>query len=192
MVYERIFKTALGYFRLRATSRGLYSLEFPIRAKRKPGAQKAPAAIDRVLRKTALRIDSVLRRRRINFKDCPIDWTGVSPFSRRVLGKLREIPTGRVTSYQGLAQRVGVPKGARSVGQALGSNRLPIILPCHRVILKTGDLGGFSRGRRVKKLLLKLEGAWVDKNLGKKARFQGYFNGLLRSDRILSVRPGRT
>ncbi|MDD5382276.1 MAG: MGMT family protein, partial [Candidatus Margulisbacteria bacterium] len=65
---------------------------------------------------------------------------------------------GEVRSYAWVADKVGSPKEVRAVGQALKRNRLPIIIPCHRVVNKSGDLGGFSGGVDLKRKLLKIEG----------------------------------
>ncbi|RUM89213.1 MAG: hypothetical protein DSZ24_01740 [Thermodesulfatator sp.] len=96
-------------------------------------------------------------------KDYP-DWPWsleVSPFRRRVLESLREIPRGEVRTYGWLAQRVGHPKAARAVGQALKGNPLPLFFPCHRVVGIRGP-GGFSAGLARKLRLLALEGVFFD------------------------------
>lgn len=85
----------------------------------------------------------------------------VSGFRRKVCEALSSIPFGSVATYGGLARRVGCPGGARAVGQALGSNPLPLVWPCHRVVASRG-LGGFMGGRDalgVKRWLLEHEGA---------------------------------
>ena len=84
---------------------------------------------------------------------------GGTPFERAVWLSLREIPYGETRSYRWMAERVRRLGAARAVGQALGKNPLPIILPCHRVIASDGGLGGYSSGLDVKRWLLKHEGA---------------------------------
>jgi len=80
-----------------------------------------------------------------------------TPFVRSVLWELRNIPQGKVITYQELAQRIGRPKAQRAVGLALSKNPFPVLLPCHRVVGKK-SLGGFSSyGLRWKILLLSLE-----------------------------------
>jgi len=81
-----------------------------------------------------------------------------TPFQRRVWAEAMKIPRGEVRSYGWLAARIGTPGGARAVGQAMGSNPLPVIVPCHRVVAADGGLGGFSSGLENKKFLLSLEG----------------------------------
>ena len=93
--------------------------------------------------------------RRIAF-DLPLDLPG-SAFQERVWGELTRIPYGETISYRELAERVGVPAGTRAVGRANGSNRLAIIVPCHRVVASGGGLGGYGGGLAAKRLLLDLE-----------------------------------
>jgi methylated-DNA-[protein]-cysteine S-methyltransferase len=78
-------------------------------------------------------------------------------FQRAVWRALSEIPYGETRSYSEVAAAVGCRKGARAVGQAVGANRLPILIPCHRVIAADGGLGGFGCGLDAKRFLLKLE-----------------------------------
>jgi methylated-DNA-[protein]-cysteine S-methyltransferase len=85
----------------------------------------------------------------------PLDLSAVrSFFYRKVLAKCRMIPFGHIRSYGQLASSIGAPGAARAVGNALGANPLPIVIPCHRVIASTGDLGGYSGGLEVKRKLL--------------------------------------
>jgi len=77
-----------------------------------------------------------------------------TPFQRRVWAALGRIPLGKTLSYGELARRVGAPGAARAVGQAVGANPLPILIPCHRVIAASGKLGGFSAGVEIKRWLL--------------------------------------
>lgn len=78
-------------------------------------------------------------------------------FQQKVWRTLLTIPYGETRSYGWLAATVGSPRAARAVGQAVGRNPLPIIIPCHRIISADGSLGGFSCGVPVKESLLELE-----------------------------------
>jgi methylated-DNA-[protein]-cysteine S-methyltransferase len=78
---------------------------------------------------------------------------------RRVWQELQRIPRGQAISYKELAQRIGNPKASRAVGGANGSNPIPLIIPCHRVINADGSLGGYSSGLDRKRWLLRHEGA---------------------------------
>lgn len=89
----------------------------------------------------------------------PTDLEGTTDFQRVVWSMLQEIPYGETRSYGWLASQLGNPNKARAVGQALGSNPIPIVIPCHRVTAADGSLGGFSAGLSNKSLLLNLESA---------------------------------
>jgi methylated-DNA-[protein]-cysteine S-methyltransferase len=88
--------------------------------------------------------------------DLPLAPEGTE-FQRRVWERLRSIPYGQTISYAELARRAGNPKAARAAGSANGSNRIPIVIPCHRVIAADGSLGGFGGGLEIKRRLLDLE-----------------------------------
>jgi methylated-DNA-[protein]-cysteine S-methyltransferase len=93
-----------------------------------------------------------------------IDDSRIEPFDRRVYAAARTIPAGRVVSYAELAARVGEDASAREVGQSLGRNPYPIIVPCHRIVASSGELGGFSApgGTATKRRLLTIEDARRD------------------------------
>ena len=86
-----------------------------------------------------------------------LDLTGATAFQRKVWEIARLIPYGESRSYKWLAEQIEKPGAWRAVGQALGSNPLPIIIPCHRVLASNGSLGGFSGGLGMKRYLLALE-----------------------------------
>ena len=89
--------------------------------------------------------------------DLPLNPKG-TPFQLKVWRALAEIPYGQTRSYAQIASRVGKPKAVRAVGLANGRNPLPIVLPCHRVIGKNGQLVGYGGGLPTKQALLQLEG----------------------------------
>jgi methylated-DNA-[protein]-cysteine S-methyltransferase len=91
----------------------------------------------------------------------PVDLELATPFAREVLTQLHRLPAGRLTTYGELAKAVGRPKGARAVGGAVGSNPVPVVVPCHRVVASNG-LGGFGGGLPMKRWLLRLEGVDPD------------------------------
>jgi AraC family transcriptional regulator, regulatory protein of adaptative response / methylated-DNA-[protein]-cysteine methyltransferase len=88
----------------------------------------------------------------------PLVYPG-TPFQRQVWEKLLEVPYGQTRSYQELAAQLGNPAAVRAVGRANGMNRLAIVIPCHRIVNKNGDLGGYGGGLRRKQYLLNLEQA---------------------------------
>jgi AraC family transcriptional regulator of adaptative response/methylated-DNA-[protein]-cysteine methyltransferase len=86
----------------------------------------------------------------------PLTYPGTE-FQRRVWEQLLAIPYGETRSYEELAVAVGKPKAVRAVGRANGLNRISILIPCHRVVNKDGELGGYGGGLRRKQYLLDLE-----------------------------------
>ncbi len=95
--------------------------------------------------------------------DLPLDFSDtLTEFQRSVYDRLLQIEYGHVVSYGQIAKDVGKPDMARAVGQAVGANPLPIVVPCHRVVASDGSLTGFGGGLRAKAALLKLEGIDVD------------------------------
>lgn len=85
-----------------------------------------------------------------------IGWA--TPFQRSVWRALAKLPPGQLITYGQLAREIGKPRATRAVGQAVGANPLPILVPCHRVIAGDGSLGGFTGGVALKRKLLKIEG----------------------------------
>lgn len=89
----------------------------------------------------------------------PLDWSLSGGFNEKVLRELiASVPYGATAGYQDLADRVGEPGAARAVGMAMGSNPLPVVVPCHRIVESGGGLGGFGGGLETKRTLLTLEG----------------------------------
>jgi len=89
-----------------------------------------------------------------------LDLDYLPPFKRKALRKAFQIPFGKVLTYGDLAKKAGSPKAARAAGQAMATNPIPIIIPCHRVVGSNGDLTGYGGGDGIeyKKQLLELEG----------------------------------
>ncbi len=93
--------------------------------------------------------------------DVPIDLSEVPPFRRSALQFIRRIPAGEVWTYKQVAEALGKPKASRAVGQAMASNPVPIVIPCHRVVGSDGSLTGYGGGGGIptKRWLLHFEGA---------------------------------
>ena len=119
-----------------------------------PRVVEAPRRLDPVRRE----LDEYFAERRRVF-DLRVDWSLTSGFRRRVLEATARIPTGQVTTYGALAQKVGQPTAARAVGNAVGSNPVAIVVPCHRVVPAAGGVGNYGGGPERKAFLLHLEGA---------------------------------
>ena len=109
-----------------------------------------------------LQLDEYFKGKRKNF-DIPLSIEGTQ-FRKKVWNALKDIPYGETRNYLQIAESIGNPKAVRAVGQANKFNQLPIIIPCHRVIGKSGNLVGFAGNRTpTQKLLLEIEGVDVDK-----------------------------
>jgi O-6-methylguanine DNA methyltransferase len=157
-------KTEWGWIELAASEKGITSIVLPHsdRAGRKNG-HTPPGTFERVgiaaamLDQATQELGEYLDGQRRDFS-VPVDMSQGTPFQRRVWRAILRIPYGRVRSYQWVAEKVGGKQYARAVGMALGSNPVPIIVPCHRIIAHDGSLGGFGCGLPMKRRLLKLEG----------------------------------
>lgn len=90
--------------------------------------------------------------------DLPFDLGGITDFTRSVLERTVHIPYGKVQTYGEVASAIGKPKASRAVGNALGRNPVPVIIPCHRVILSSGAMGWYTGGPEIKRALLGIEG----------------------------------
>ena len=96
-----------------------------------------------------------------DFSNVRLDLTGVPPFHTKIYQALQKIPTGQTVSYNDLAALAGSPGAARAVGQAMAKNPISVIVPCHRVLSASGDIGGFTAygGLDTKRQLLQYESA---------------------------------
>jgi methylated-DNA-[protein]-cysteine S-methyltransferase len=121
-----------------------------------PRIVEAPARLDAVRRE----LDEYFGGDRRDF-DVPIDWSLTTGFTQRVLRATAAIPFGSVSSYAGVATDAGNPRATRAAGNALGSNPIPIVVPCHRVLRSGGRLGGYTGGLEKKETLLRLEGVLI-------------------------------
>ena len=110
-----------------------------------------------------MQIEAYLAGDAVNFSIDDLDFENIGEFERRVLLADHQIPRGRVMTYGGLAAKVGVPGGARAVGNVMAGNPFPLVIPCHRVIRSDGSLGGFGGGLPMKKALLEREGVAFDR-----------------------------
>ena len=119
-----------------------------------PRVLRAPRSVDLARRE----LDEYFEGSRTTF-DLTLDLRALPQFTIRVLRQLARVPYGRTTTYGELARRVGHPRSARAVGTVMNRNRIPIVLPCHRVVGSTGSLTGYAGGLERKLTLLELEGA---------------------------------
>lgn len=146
------------------TRRGLVRVEYPDRDVEdelerlaqdvSPRILESPRATEPIRRE----LDEYFAGGRRRFS-VPVDLTPVKGFNRRVLEQTARIPFGTVATYRDMASRAGSPRGMRAAGNALSSNPVPIVVPCHRVVHSGGGLGGYTGGLERKIVLLRLEGA---------------------------------
>ena len=149
-IVEAHFLSPFGCFQLQGTNRGLRSVRFV-------DVKPCPAGpIPRELREAVRQLDEYFKRQRTSF-ELPFDWSGHTTFHQAVWRELLDIPYGHTTSYLAIAEKLGDPKAIRAVGQANRRNPIAIIVPCHRVIAKNGDLQGYFYGLDFKRRLLELE-----------------------------------
>ena len=160
------------------STRGIHFLNLPevdeqaTRArllKHAQGAVEGP--LDEAARGWVLRIDRMLAHATTeldNLHDLPLVLDGVTPFNKRAYDVARRLLPGETRTYGEIAQDLGSPGAARAVGQAMGRNPVPIVVPCHRVLAAGGRLGGFSGagGAFTKRLLLALERRDRDRDRG--------------------------
>ena len=119
-----------------------------------PRVLAAPKRFDGIRRQ----LDEFFEGRRLDF-ETPLDWSlAGSGFRLRVLQATAKIPFGETTTYKRLATSAGNEKAYRAAGNAVGSNPLPIVVPCHRVLHSGGGLGGYTGGLDKKRVLLRVEG----------------------------------
>ena len=123
------------------------------------GAEIESADSPLALRELAGRLSVFARRFEDRFTDVPLELDRLGPFTRRVVELCRAVPPGRTVSYAELATQAGSPAAARAVGNAMATNRFPLIVPCHRVVGARGHLGGYSapQGLTMKRRLLAAE-----------------------------------
>jgi methylated-DNA-[protein]-cysteine S-methyltransferase len=159
--------TPVGNLLLAATPRGLVRVGFSnedaddvleeLAGRLSPRVLEAPARLDDARRE----LDEYFEGRRHHF-DLPLDWElSGAGFRRKVLRATARIPYGEVRSYRQMATTAGSPRAYRAAGNALGSNPIPVIVPCHRVLASGGGLGGYGGGLDIKQQLLQLEGVLI-------------------------------
>lgn len=152
-----------GPLLLAATPRGLVKLSLPdydpeetleeIAARISPRVLEAPARLDEARRELDLYFDGKLTE-----FDLPLDWQLTGGFRRKAQRAIARIPYGQTRSYTEIARSAGNERAVRAAGTACGSNPIPIVVPCHRVLRSGGGLGGYGGGLPMKEALLKLEG----------------------------------
>jgi methylated-DNA-[protein]-cysteine S-methyltransferase len=168
MTQFTLFDTALGWFALAWRDESLSAVRLPSsdrEAARRGLLRRFPEATEAEPPAWAAAIiagiEALLAGGRPDFADAPLDFAQVPGFHARVYAVARTIPPGETLTYGQVAERLGDKTLARDVGQALGRNPWPVVVPCHRVVAAGGKLGGFSApgGVNTKQKLLAIEGA---------------------------------
>jgi methylated-DNA-[protein]-cysteine S-methyltransferase len=149
-----VFVTPHGLLRVKYADEPIDDVLAEVATRVSPRILRASSRTDVVRRE----LDGYFALRRRRF-DLPIDWSLVRGFAGSVLRETARIPFGDVRSYGQVARQAGSPRAARAAGNALGSNPIPIVVPCHRVLHADGGLGGYSGGLDRKRYLLALEGS---------------------------------
>jgi O-6-methylguanine DNA methyltransferase len=159
------FETDWGWMGATGSSRGLAAVVLP-----QPSAEDVLTQLGAITSSGrqntgrfagfAQDVRDYLGGKRVEFR-MSCDLSAATPFQRQVWLKAREILYGESRSYSWIAVEIGNSGACRAVGQALGKNPLPIVIPCHRVLTAHGALGGFSGGLDIKRRLLRLEGTGV-------------------------------
>ncbi len=158
-----IADSPFGPLLLASTPRGLVRVGLPnqdaeellvdLATRVSPRVLEAPARLDEARRELDLYFEGKLTE-----FDLPLDWQLSKDFRRRVLRAIARIPYGQTRSYTEMAKRAGNERAMRAAGTACGSNPIPLVVPCHRVLRTSGALGGYGGGLPMKEGLLRLEG----------------------------------
>ena len=166
-----LFETAIGACALVWGEAGLVGAFLPERdaaALRARVVKKFPEAAEAEpplpVREAVVGVVALLAGEKRDLRDVALDLSAVTPFRQRVYAVARAIPPGETLTYGEIAQRMGEPReAARAVGEAMGRNPFPIVMPCHRVLAANGKPGGFSApgGVETKLKMLQIEGAEV-------------------------------
>jgi methylated-DNA-[protein]-cysteine S-methyltransferase len=163
-----LFDTAIGLCAVLWSGRGIISVQLPERdeaALRAVVRRRYPAALETEppenVRRAIAAMTALLAGKAHDFSDVALDLESLSDFNRKVYALARAIAPGATLTYGEVAARLGDKALARAVGQALGENPIPLIIPCHRVLAAGGKAGGFSApgGSATKLRLLSIEGA---------------------------------
>lgn len=140
--------TPIGFLNIKASSVGVVSIDF---LKKKSSGSEMP--IKNIhLKKATRELQEYFEGERLHFS-LALDSKGTD-FQKKVWRALQQIPFGETCTYGEVAKRIKQPNAARAVGMANNRNPLPIVVPCHRVIGKSGELVGYAGGMKIKKWLL--------------------------------------
>lgn len=146
-------KTPRGLVRVGLPNQDPDALLVDLSERLSPRVLEAPAELDQERRELERYFEGDLDR-----FDLPLDWSLSAGFRQRVLRAINRIPYGQTRSYTEMARKAGNERAVRAAGTACGSNPIPLVVPCHRVLRTGGALGGYGGGLPMKQALLELEG----------------------------------
>ncbi len=163
ILFTHSFKSEIGTIRIASTSKGLAILTLPgesgkyfkdLLKKNFPNweIKKGGSLNEQVEKQIKKYLDGKLKKFSVK-----LDWQ-TTAFREKALKQIAKIPYGKTKTYGEIAKAIGNPKASRAVGSANATNKIPIIIPCHRVLASNG-LGGYGGGLELKKKLLIIEGA---------------------------------
>jgi methylated-DNA-[protein]-cysteine S-methyltransferase len=152
-----VFIPGLGRIRIKASDKAVTGVQFIKRTVNAGREVALPRSVSAILHTTIKELRLYAQGKLKKFS-VPVDVSRVSGFTKLVLQQTKKIPYGRTLGYKQLASSLGSANASRAVGNSLGKNPVPIIIPCHRVIKTDGSLGGYSSGIKMKKKLLDIEG----------------------------------
>lgn len=164
MQRSMIFRSPWGWMGLAESPKGIQTIVLPRRSKRAVESELRTQSGEPLQQEQSARLEEASRQLldylagRRNTFDVPLDLSQGTSFQRQVWRTLQRVPYGKLRSYQWIAARVGGRHYARAVGNAVGANPIPIVIPCHRIVAHDASLGGFSGGLSIKRKLLALEG----------------------------------
>ena len=163
-----IFKSRWGWMGISETTHGIDAVVLPQASRqavlselRLSAAELREGRMSSRLQTAQAQLTDYLAGTRKSF-DLPLDLSRGTSFQRKVWRTLRRVSYGRLRSYRWVAARVGGRQYARAVGNAVGANPMPIVIPCHRIVAQDASLGGFSGGLSTKRKLLTLEGTLAE------------------------------
>ena len=168
-----VFRTPWGWMGVSETTKGIDAVVLPKASRQAVLSELQTSSIELLnaqasprLREAQAQLTDYLAGTRRSF-DLSLDLSQGTSFQRKVWQTLRRVSYGQLRSYQWVAVRVGGRQYARAVGNAVGANPMPIVIPCHRIVAQDASLGGFSCGLPTKRKLLTLEGTLTELQPGR-------------------------
>lgn len=175
-VWQHLFETPFGWVGLLVDQRSVWTLSMGCQDPKSCSDRLAseaktldvdiqfhgmPKSVEKFAQGVEKKVLRYASGAKIELAGIPVQIHAKTPFQTRVLQACHDIPRGKTLTYQQLAEQAGSPKACRAVGNIMAKNKIPLLIPCHRVVGSNGGLGGFSapQGISLKEQLLRLEGS---------------------------------